>query len=475
MPQPVKGDKGAGGGGGLTPEPTWKELEKDDTTYFITDGPGIIGATLEMPKEKNETGQLGNGDVKEDGGDEGIRPLVARETNSRTSTTTTTTSDKIASSTCPCSKFNWGGKDASECCFRTDRGDAKWTETENGRTCAKNEHMPDACISWCPSHCGKVSHPDDKQGLVDYLGSKAGEILYMGKADVLLGTAATLVKASPGSVGPAMVPLKSMKSIHPVGSWRPDTWEKTKGRRDSMVAAKDVIMKTGGALTENLTNNDVPGVDASVLKPMRSIEGFIAVPFKYCGLENILLEGNGRLKGAHLAAEQDPELNNIQVEVALHSYSAWYLRQIHKSVAKLWAQYTAEALAMDPVKDAAQIMEYMTFKVGIIECIGIGVGSKNTECPIVSKLGQVPEGDNVRRWLPRKHLVGVRRAVVVSNDATRRWVRDILKGTDERSKQYSLEYWELCSETGEKEYLVSNPKGGGVFEYCNDCIDRGIS
>jgi len=178
------------------------------------------------------------------------------------------------------------------------------------------------------------------QEIIDYLGSKAGEILHV-REDLLLARASWQAQFLSSGKEEAFVAVSEIHALHPVGGWREDTWAKTIKRRDAILKAKTLIVSKDVTLLDDDMNNNED------LAPMNSITNFIAVPFPYCGYKYVLLEGNGRLKAMQLAALEHPELQGLKVQTAVLQYSPDSLRTTQEGIALLWNQYVEEASKME--------------------------------------------------------------------------------------------------------------------------------
>lgn len=337
-----------------------------------------------------------------------------------------------------------------DCCMRTDAGSKDWKPGE-WMTCDVNSDEVNADCGWyCknPAHCLQVGHPNDKQGMLSYLLEKASEINNLPE-DMLLARASWQAQMlqTKSCARQDNIAVAGLHQLHPVGSWREDTWKKTEKRKDAILAAKSVIQSHGGILTEEDMNKN------QLLKPMESITSFIAVPFPFCGNSHVLLEGNGRVKAMKLAAAADPDLANMKVEVTLLCYDRGGMKATQEGIALLWNQYVNSIDTMNSTEDAGRITEYGQFKVSVVKCLGekgglLGLGSRGP-CRIVGEsgelIGQVPVGE----------LFGV---------------SSVTQGTTGAWRYEMCGAWASRSYTGPAYVVTETP--GVVEEFCPKCAAR---
>jgi hypothetical protein len=290
---------------------------------------------------------------------------------------------------------------------------------------------------------------------LEYLGEKSTEISKMGPADILLGRAVAQAKMLKKAITAEYIRVGGVHPIHPVGSWREDTWAKTLGRKDDVLSAVDKIVEAGGKLTKA----DIDSTPS--LRSMRSQTNFEAVPFAFNGFQYVTMEGNGRLKGMQLAAQERPqELGDLAVEVDLYHYNPDSLQTVQEGILELWNQYVEEAFALDRnANTGAQLHEYASFAVSVVKCAGTyeGWASPRSSCKVENKLGEE------LRSIPVGTLLGVAGKCNMPNGGSRYKLypgRVRIGGT--------MEYAAI----GEDEYLVEGRDSRDMvaFEYCQKCM-----
>jgi hypothetical protein len=372
------------------------------------------------------------------------------------------TSESTSASMCKC----WFGlfHPAEECCDRTDRG----TATGDKPKCTVKPDLLH-CSAFCASEskCGNVPHKFDKVDFWTYAKEKVSEVSKMGKADILLAQVAIEANTNEHNITKMVIPVKSIKSVHPVGEWRENTWQKTLKRKHAVLAGKDILKANNYTLTAELI------FAHDVFAPLQSVGNFIAVPFGFHGYSYVTLEGNGRLKGIALAALDDPELGNLQVEVDFLEHKTDAVRRnIQAAILKLWNQYVTEAQAFPPGNDV-MFRTYMGFRLPVIKCRGFSTlehrdGNSGAVCPIVDGVGVDPRDDThliteVNAW-SMWDVVG---AVDAQNMET-------LQFQNTHANGRRLTYYQLKERVHEKvAYLVGDSGGNVVKEYCPSCIDYG--
>jgi len=216
---------------------------------------------------------------------------------------------------------------------------------------------------------------------VEYLAEKAMELPSMGTADLMMAHVAMKVNTLWESQTDVNIPVAHIHQMHPVGAWRPRTWEKTQRRANAVIAARDLIAANGMNITQELTYSQ------EVLAPLQSVGVATAIPFGHCGWSHVFMEGNGRLKGIRLAQEQHPDIlgEDLRMEATLHTFTPARLKSLHHSIARLWAQYVTEAFDADPSTEQGMIDGYMGFRIGLVRCNGMhGFDG----CPVVSTPGE---------------------------------------------------------------------------------------
>eukprot|EP00930_Biecheleria_cincta_P057748 TRINITY_DN4362_c0_g1_i2.p1 TRINITY_DN4362_c0_g1~~TRINITY_DN4362_c0_g1_i2.p1 ORF type:complete len:355 (+),score=58.83 TRINITY_DN4362_c0_g1_i2:150-1214(+) len=313
---------------------------------------------------------------------------------------------------------------------------------------------------------------DGSQPTVNWLLEKAKELNKMGVADALLGAVALGVYNRYDNVTTTVARVRDIKYIHPVGEWRQETWAKTRDRTASILAGKQSLIENDMTLTQNLTQ------EVEVLAPMRSIGKYIAVPFPFYGKKYVTLEGNGRLKAVALAAEQDPDLRDLKVEVDLYQFNPEALLSIQASILKLWNQYVKEGIAALKV-DAKMANEYLSFRVPLVKCNGFPMkateksiaalwkgltarilGKGQAVCPTTSFAGGHPI-HNSTGSVKSEEVVEVEYASFGQSLSTLMWQHDF--AADKPVKYYKIR--------GKDEYMVGDSDGAYVHEYCPMCID----
>lgn len=179
------------------------------------------------------------------------------------------------------------------------------------------------------------------------------------------------------------VPVQRVHFLHPVGSWRQTTWEKTQKRKNAILQAKDLILSRHSQILDADVNNDATG-----LIPLRSQDEFLVVPFPFCGSNYVLLDGNGRLKAMQLAAQEDSSLSGLEVEMTLLSYSPDMLHMVQEEIAGLWNMYV-ESAASFPPSDTQKIKEYNSFRVGVAKCNGAlpDIFASRQDCEVLDVAG----------------------------------------------------------------------------------------
>lgn len=281
-----------------------------------------------------------------------------------------------------------------ECCIRTDKGSKHWTglDTYSCRGHDNIQNKPYECDSYCFINCYRVPHEDDDAGVIGYAAEKLAEANNLPE-DILLARASWQAQQLAKSQKQMSISVSRIHQLHPVGSWREVTYAKTERRRDAILKSKSIIHSRGNILTEHDMQNE------NDLGPMRSVTPFVAVPFPFCGNGYVLLEGNGRVKGMQMAMAKDPTLNGMKVEATVLQFTRENMRTVHEGIALLWNQYVNTVETLDAEKDALQIQEYSTFKVGVFKCNGVykSMWESRAPCPIVddslTQVGEVPVGD----------------------------------------------------------------------------------
>jgi len=353
---------------------------------------------------------------------------------------------------CPCwSPFT----SASTCCNRTDDGTGlQLGDDHNDPVCVlsgQEEHQH--CERYCWLHCSSVPHPNDRETFFQYLSHKALELPTMGTADLMMGHVAVKVNTLWESQIDINIPVAHIHQMHPVGAWRPRTWERTQARADAVVAARDLIVANGMNITQELTYSN------EVLAPLQSVGVATAIPFGHCGWSHVFMEGNGRLKGIRLAQDQHPEIlgEDLRMEATLHTFTPSRLKSVHHSIARLWAQYITEAFEADPSTQEGMINGYMGFRLGLVRCEGMhGFNG----CPVVSAPGELPNATGHPNVVSATEIVGVEEARVLRNP-------DLVRFEAAHTEENALKYYKLCSGG----YMIGDVGGTTVMEYCPQCID----
>lgn len=301
-----------------------------------------------------------------------------------------------------------------------------------------------------------VASVDDEPNALTWLLEKAKELDKMGKADVLLGAVALGVYRYNEKVTTTVAHVKDIKSIHPVGEWRPDTWAKTRKRTESILAGKELLMQNDMTLTQELTQQE------EVFEPMRSIGRYIAVPFPYGGKKYVTLEGNGRLKAVALAAEQDRDFKDLKVEVDLYEFHPNSSRIIQANILKLWNQYVWEGVQASKSDDIVEeeVKAYLDFRVPIVKCRGFA-SEGGAICPTTIFAGGHPQHDGGSDWVESQEMVEV-------EYATFRQSPNILRWQEEFGAGKPLKYYKIL---GKDEYMVGDSVDVAVKEYCPLCLD----
>jgi hypothetical protein len=353
---------------------------------------------------------------------------------------------------CPCwSLFNG----ASDCCNRTDDGTGLQfgEEEHNDPVCVPSgaqEHQH--CERYCNLRCASVEHPNDRETMVEYFHEKAMEVAHMGPADILMGHTAMKVNTLWEAQIDVNIPVSQIHQLHPVGSWRPRTWNRTMARAAAVIDAVDLIAANGMNITQELTYSQ------EALAPLQSVGVATAIPFDYCGWSYVFMEGNGRLKGIRLAQEQQPDLfgNDLRMEATLHTFTPRRLRSVHRSIARQWAQYITEAFEEDPATAQGKIDEYMTFRIALVRCKGM---EGFDGCPMVSAPGELPS-PGIANVVAVHDMVGVQEAKILRNPT-------LVRFENMHTEDVALKYYKLCSGG----YMVGDANGDTVEEYCPECID----
>jgi len=318
-------------------------------------------------------------------------------------------------SACPCWNPLALSLKPEDCCYRTDAGSLSGQAAQCAAHATINgtkQTPEDDCSAYCFVSCFKIPHADDKETMIKYLGSKAAEIKDMGPADLLLARAVWQAQTLTSGTKDENIDVKGIHALHPVGGWRADTWKKTLDRKAGVLAATEQILAAGGKLTKKDTNS------TEALRPMRSVTNFLAVPFAFNGITHVLLEGNGRLKGMQLAAEEDPaHLRDLKVQVDLLTFTPQSLITVQEGILELWNQYIEEAFAMkrDNETQLKMLREYASFGIAVVKCMGAYEGwiSSRSECKVVNSAG------DVIRTLPVGTPIGVRGKRLMPNGGTR--------------------------------------------------------
>lgn len=354
-------------------------------------------------------------------------------------------------SLCPCWMPHRG---ATSCCNRTDDGTGiQFGDDHNDPVCVPNGAVAhEQCERYCNMRCASVEHPNDRETFMEYLGEKVMEVQHMGAADILMAHTAMKVNTLWESQVVVNIPVAHIHQIHPVGSWRARTWERTQARAVAVLEARDLIAANGMNITQELTYSQ------EVLAPLQSVGVATAIPFGYCGWEYVFMEGNGRLKGIRLAQEQNPEAfgDDLRMEATLHTFTPQRLNSVHLSIARQWSQYISEAFDEDPATAQGKIDEYMTFRIGIVTCNGL---DGFDGCPMVSAPGELPSPQTAT-VVAVNDMVGVQEAKILRNPELIRFERV-------HTEEVALKYYKLCSGG----YMVGDVNGVSVTEHCPECID----